>query len=96
MKTKEERIHQLHKRACEIRKKEEKIRITGLGGLSTVLLVLLVTCVIRMSEAFHSTMGVSLQGASLLRDSAGGYVMAAVIAFFAGVIITAVILKYRK
>ena len=35
-------------------------------------------------------------GASMLSESAGGYVLIAVIAFFAGVIITAVLLRSRR
>ena len=38
----------------------------------------------------------SFAGSSLLGESAGGYVLAAVIAFFAGVILTAVIFRYRR
>ncbi len=96
MKTQEERIHHLHKRACEIRKKEEKFRIAGLGGLCTGLLIMLVTCVVGMTDVLHIPMEEGLQGASLLSDGVGGYVLAAVLAFFAGVIVTAAILRYRK
>ena len=44
----------------------------------------------------HSQMETDMQGSSLLSESAGGYVLAAVLAFFAGVIITVLIVRKRN
>jgi hypothetical protein len=58
--------------------------------------MMLVTCVVGMTDVLHIPMEVGLKGASLPIDGGGGYVLAAVLAFFAGVIVTAAILRYRK
>lgn len=96
MRTQEERIKQLHERANEIEKRNDKIKTSGLGAFCVGIIALLVTCIVGASRAFHSTAGIRMQGASLLDNSAGGYVLVAVLAFYVGIIITAIIIKKRN
>ena len=96
MKTQEERIKRLHERAHEIKKRDDKIKISGLGAFCMGIFVLLTTCIVGASRTFHSTVGIRMQGASLLSESTGGYVLVAVLAFYAGIIITAIIIRQRN
>ena len=96
MRTDTERISRLHTRARELKKKKDRLSLTLSGGASALLTVLLITAMLRTDKAYQSVSGSGFTGSSLLSESAGGYVLAAVIAFFIGVIITAVIYRYRK
>ena len=96
MRTSQERIREMHKRAGELQRRAGRLQLAGLGGLSGMLTVLLAVVLVRidgLSRAFDSDM---LTGSSLLSDSAGGYALTAVLAFFAGVIITVAIIRYRN
>lgn len=56
-------------------------------------------CLLGLTPAFdtgHGLTGDVSAGASLLSDGAGGYVLTAVLAFMAGVILTAVLLRRKK
>lgn len=96
MKTEKERINELHKKVRELRKKQDRRRLMLSGGASTVLAVLLLAVMLRIDKFYGSITGSQFAGSSLLSENAGGYVLAAVIAFFAGVILTAVIYRYRR
>ena len=96
MKTQEERMSMLHKRAGEIERQKNREMAACWGGISACLSVLLVSCVVMAENAMHDAAGTQMSGSSLLGESAGGYVLAAVIAFFVGVIITALIFRYRN
>ena len=96
MRTTEERIASLHSRAGTIKRRREKRVLTALGSLSVLTVCLLIAIVIHADGLFHGVMSSQFTGSSLLSDGAGGYVLAALTAFFAGVIITAVIYKLRN
>ena len=96
MRTTEERIEKLHRRAEQLERQRNRRQLMGLGGLSAGLAVLLLAVMIRMDVLTNSIDGSRYTGSSLLSESAGGYVLAAVFAFFIGVILTAVIFRYRK
>jgi len=83
-------------RAAEIKRQEDRSRLRALGSLSGVLLVCLVVVMQQLQSLHHEILTGQSTGSSLLDESAGGYVLAAVIAFLAGVIITAVIYKKRN
>ena len=83
-------------RAAEIKREEDRSRLRALGSLSGVLLVCLVVVMQQLQSLHHEILTGQSTGSSLLDESAGGYVLAAVIAFRAGVIITAVIYKKRN
>ena len=96
MKTTEQRIAVLHQRAGQLRRRQEKAILSGLASLSLLLFILLV----RLGSVFsgHSgeITGDAFTAASLLDESIGGYVLAAVVAFMAGVSITVVVIRYRN
>jgi hypothetical protein len=83
-------------RAGELKKQRERRKLAITGGASCFLAVLLIAVLVRTDKIYQSIAGSGFAGSSLLSDSAGGYVLAAVIAFSVGVIITAVIYKSRK
>ena len=96
MRDREERLVRMHQRAAEIKRQEDMSRLRVLGSLSGGLLVCLVVVLQQLQNLHHGVMIDQSTGSSLLDDSVGGYVLAAIIAFFAGVIITVVICKYRR
>ena len=96
MRTTEEQLNRMHQRAAEIRRQEEKSRIRILGSLSGGLLACLVVMLLGTDSLHHDILTGQSTGSSLLDDYTGGYVLAGVIAFIAGVIITTVIYKYRN
>lgn len=92
----DERLIRMHQRASEIKRQEDMSRLKVLGSLSGGLLVCLVVVLQQLQNLHHGVMIDQSTGSSLLDDSVGGYVLAAIISFFAGVIITVVIYKYRS
>ena len=96
MRTQEERIRQLHIRAYELQRQVDGKKTAGLGGLCTGLFALLVTCMIHVNDVYQNTAHTGLQGSSLLSESAGGYVLTAVIFFMLGVIISVTLIRYRR
>ena len=66
----------------------------GMGGLTGGLLALLLA--LEGPFASHSAFSGQFSGASLLTDSVGSYVLAAVIAFTVGVGLTLGISRYRE
>lgn len=96
MRSAEERLARMHERAAEIKRREDKVRLRVLGSLSAALMVCLVICMQQLQSMHHGILSSENTGSSLLDDSAGGYVLAAVVAFIAGVAITAVIFRYRN
>ena len=94
MRTQDERIALLHKRAAEIERGRNRSRAACWGGISACLCILLIAVLYYSEIIFHNAADMQMNGSSLLGESAGGYILAAVIAFFAGVIITVVC--YRK
>ena len=96
MRTAEERIEQLHKRAKELEQRRLKQQIDCLGGASGILLAFLTVAMLRLTTSAKILGEGQMTGTSLLGDNTGGYVLAAVIAFFVGVIITTVIYRRRR
>ena len=96
MRSETERIDELHKRVRKLRRQRDKRGLVISGGVSVLLAVFLIAVMLRTDRVYQSITGSGLVGSSLLSESAGGYVLAAVVAFFIGVIVTAVIYKSRK
>lgn len=96
MRTQDERILKLHNRAKELKKQKEMRGLAISGSVSVFFAVLLVAVMLRTDSIYQSIAGSGFTGSSLLSENAGGYVLAAVAAFFIGVIITAIIYKCRK
>ena len=96
MRTTEEQLNRMHQRAAEIKREEDKSRLRALGSLSAGLMVCLIVVLQQLQSLHHGILTGQGTGSSLLDDNAGGYVLAGVIAFIAGVVVTAVIYKWRN
>lgn len=70
-------------------RQRERRSITGASALSVCLLSALVFFVARFSGGGHGLPSPAMAASSLLPESAGGYVLTAVIAFMLGVVVTA-------
>ena len=95
MRTPEERVLAVHARMDALRRARER-RKTGILGMGSALLALCLLLVIGAAGALHpgGTAGL-YSGAVMLFENAGGYVLVAVLAFMAGVVITVALLRRR-
>ena len=96
MRTAEERIASLHKRAKELRRERDEKILVGLGSASGGLFCLLLVLINGWAELSHSVSSSLMTGSSMLNERVGGYVLIAVIAFISGVIIVVLIHWYRR
>ena len=96
VKTIEKRLYLLHQRAWKLNKKKNKRTLIFSAIQSTLLLCLLIVLTISFGSLPEGMYATQYVGASMLDESAGGYVLVAVIAFSVGVIITTVIQRYLK
>ena len=96
MRSTEERIDLMHRRAEELRKRREKVILAGIGTMSALLGIILIVFTGYSIGAPGTVTDTAMAGTSLLSESAGGYVLVAVAAFFAAVLCTVAYLKYRK
>ena len=95
MRSKEERIRLLHQRAAGLQKKNDVRRLLTAGGISTVLFAALLSLTIYL-QGLTGYAGDQFTASSLLADSAGGYVLVAVIFFMLGVLISVALIRYQK
>ena len=95
MRTVDERTQRVMKRANALRRRSNRRITTALTGASVCLVVILGFLIVTLdgSHAFDST---GLAGAMLLPEGAGGYVLIAVVAFAAAVVLTAVLMRRRE
>jgi len=96
MRTQEERIRQLHIRASGMQKQIDRRKTAGLGGFCNAVFALLLICMIRINSSLQNVMNINMQGSSLLSESAGGYVLIAVIFFMLGVLISVLLIRYQR
>ncbi len=92
----EEMLQEILKRSTALSRKRERARVRLLSGAVVLLLACLTGVVALFSGtgATHSTK--SVYGAFLLSTEAGGYILVAVIAFAAGVALTALMMRHRR
>lgn len=96
MKSQEERLRQLHARAAELTEQKERRTLNALRAVSVFLFVCLAG-VISVFGGLQNTAGPeSYAGSSLLDSSVGGYVLVAVLAFAAAVVITVLCMKNKN
>ena len=95
MRTSEERIKQMHKRADEMQKKHDKRVLAGMGSLSALFGIVLIAFSVNAIGAQGAITDAAMAGSSLLAENAGGYVLVAVASFSAAVLATSAILKAR-
>ncbi len=86
--TKEERLIRLHRKMEARTRKKENIRTWAAGVSSLALFAALVVIIGSTGPAHQGTTAGLYSGATLLFEGAGGYVLTALIAFMAGVLIT--------
>ena len=95
MRTAEERLALLHRRADLLEKKKELALLKVLGGVSGSLAVCLLALFTLFGQGGHGIASSGYAATSLLSENAGGYVLAALIAFALGVVVTLLIRRYR-
>ena len=95
MKTDSERIEIMHDKAGKIRRKDNTVHAAVYGAASFIVLVCLVGVMLMQNGPFHSIDSGQLAGTSMLDSNVGGYVLVAVIAFVAAVIITVLCIRSR-
>ena len=95
MMTNEERIQALHVRMAALQRQQERRKTGAIGASSVVLTVCLLFMV--FSGGMHPGGAAGLySGATMLFEGAGPYVLIAVVAFMAGVIVTVALIRSRK
>lgn len=94
MKNNSERLTLLYQRVGELRRRRDKTALILQGSGSAVLMTVLVAMV-RMYSGNAETISL-FTGSSLLDENTGGYVLVALIAFMAGTLLTAYLIKHRK
>ena len=96
MMTPEKRIRELHNRAEKLQRAADGRRLAVLGSVSVFFAALLTVSLNLIGGLSENIRESSFTGASLLSSDSGGYVLVAVLAFFAGVLITVLIFSNRK
>ena len=96
MMTQEERIRELHNRAEKVQRAAGGRSLAVLGSVSVFFAALLTVSLNLIGGLSENIRESSFTGASLLSSDSGGYVLVAVLAFFAGVLITVLIFSNRK
>ena len=94
MKT-EERIQSLHARMNDLRRARERRKTNAVGGACIVLAVCLILLLFGGGMSYIGGPAGMYSGASMLFGNAGGYVLVALIAFTAAVIITVLCIRHR-
>ena len=92
---KQERIEALHARMVARRRARERRKTSALGLSCAVLTLCLFLLVFGESTVHSGSMAGLYSGAAMLFDGAGGYVLVAVVAFTAAVIITVSCIRWQ-
>ncbi|MBR3227219.1 MAG: hypothetical protein IKF68_01610 [Erysipelotrichaceae bacterium] len=93
MRTDKERISALHERVLRL---QDRKRINTWGTLSAGLFALLTAFIVMVDVPFQAIGSSDLSGSSLLEESAGGYVLVAVLSFAAAVCITVYCIRKKQ
>ena len=96
MRSTDEMTLAIHARAKVLRREEQDKRIKLLGGASTALTAALAALIVAFGGGGHRPAGVGYAAATLLGDGAGGYVLAGVVAFMAGVATAVTCIRSRN
>ena len=96
MKTADERITMLHKRAAELERQKRKIQMAVWGSVSACLSCFLFIMVWQAGSMSCPVTSSPYMGSSMLGENVGAYVLVAVAAFIVGVVITVILRKYRN
>ena len=96
MRSTDEMTLAIHARAKALRRAGENRRIALLGGASAALGLALVALIGALGGLQHRAMNADYAAATLLGDGAGGYVLAGVAAFMAGVATAVTCIRRRN
>lgn len=92
MRTQEEYLRDIHKRAAKMRQARERRRTAAWSAVCVMLTVLLVAETVTP----HAPDTGLLTGTSLLATETGGYVLTAVVAFMLGVAVTVLLRRSQE
>ena len=95
-KSDEKRVATLHERMGVLRRRQEQRRVAVLGTVCACVAVCLVLLIAGEGISGTAMFPGEFSGATILFEGVGGYVLAAILAFTLGVIITVICLKNRK
>ena len=91
----QELVSSLHRKMLRRRRNREKRLTSAIGAVCGLLTLCLAALVFGGGTHSVGTAGV-YSGATMLFEDAGGYVLTALAAFMAGVIVTVILLRRRK
>ncbi len=94
--TTDEALAEIMRRSDQIIIRRDRRTCRRLSGAAGTLLTALVLVIALLPETAAPAYNGSVYGSFLLSAEAGGYVLAAVIAFALGVVITLLCLRYRR
>ena len=94
--TAEEKVAILHARMKIRQRRREKQILAALSTASTGLFLCLILLIFGSESAHYAGTAGVYSGAMMLFGGAGSYVLTAIIAFMAGVIITVLCIRYRR
>ncbi len=95
MRSNEERLQMMHDRAHRLKCRREGRKLLLGGSVFSVLLIAMAVFTAQVTVRVRGVSESIYAGASMFDVSTGGFVLTAVLAFMAGVVITVTILKYR-
>ncbi len=95
MRTNEERIILVHRRAEELRKERDRTLLRAWGTAAVCLFLCLMNVAADLCTGPHNLAAGTVMASSMLSDSAGGYVLTGIVAFMAGVCITVALIRSR-
>ena len=96
MRSSEELLAGIRRREATLRIRRQRQGIGELSALSMLLTVALALCFTTVRGAAPTSTAQTGYGSILLGEGAGGYVLAGVLAFMAGVIITVLCIRWRR
>lgn len=94
--TAEKRVDALHVRMRSLRLRRERRKTAVMGALSGGLALCLGLLVFGQGMNHEAGTAGMYSGAMMLFENAGGYVLAAIVAFMAGVIVTVLCIRKRR
>ena len=96
MRSSEERIRLMHRRADSLRREKDKRILAGAGSAGLLLLAGLLVCLVHLQGLSEGYGEGAFSASSLLSQSTGGYVLVAVVFFMLGVLITVFLMRHQK
>ena len=94
--TSEERVGALHRRMEHLRHVQERRKTALLGAAGVLIAACLFLLIFMSGMAYTSGSAGMYSGAIMLFENAGGYILAAIAAFMAGVIVTVILIKRKN